>query len=147
MQYERAVLAGAVLREKLRTTVTAVRGRAYEVVAHQQAAVPEQLIAPPAADPEHGDQEPEVGRREAIDLTALRALRESRTYGKPSISQPNGCDTSRTPFTKAAADSRARADRYTEQDDADPVHPVRQDDQRAHRPQQPGPHRGREAGN
>ncbi|MGW1171923.1 hypothetical protein [Streptomyces sp. NPDC002550] len=35
-------------------------------------------------------------------------------------------------FTKAAADSRARADCYAEQDDADAVHPVRQDDQRAH---------------
>jgi hypothetical protein len=31
------------------------------------------------ADPEHDDQEPETGRRETIDLTALRALRESRT--------------------------------------------------------------------
>jgi hypothetical protein len=37
------------------------------------------LLAPPAADPEHDDQEPEAGRQEAIDLTALRALRESRT--------------------------------------------------------------------
>src|SRR3954469_8708805 len=37
-QYERAVLAGAVVREQLRTTTaTAVRGRAYDVVAHQQA--------------------------------------------------------------------------------------------------------------
>ncbi|MGW3177540.1 hypothetical protein [Streptomyces sp. NPDC001153] len=34
LQYERAVLAGAVLREKLRTTVTAARGRAYDVVTH-----------------------------------------------------------------------------------------------------------------
>ncbi|MGW1169112.1 hypothetical protein [Streptomyces sp. NPDC002550] len=52
MQYERAVLAGAVLREKMRTTVA--RGRAYDVVVHQQAAMPEQLLALPAADPEHG---------------------------------------------------------------------------------------------
>ncbi|MEU5214453.1 hypothetical protein [Streptomyces sp. NPDC020742] len=49
-------------------------------------------------------------------------------------------------FTKAADDSRARADRYAEQDDADGAHPVRQNDQQAHHPQQPGPHRGREAG-
>ncbi|MEU2587364.1 hypothetical protein ABZ612_31535 [Streptomyces avermitilis] len=49
-------------------------------------------------------------------------------------------------FTKAADDSRVRADRYTEQDDADGAHPVRQDDQRAHRPQEPGPHRGWGAG-
>jgi hypothetical protein len=60
-----------VVREKLRAA--AVRGRAYGVVVHQQAAMPEQLLAPPAADPERDDQEPEAGRREAIDLTALRA--------------------------------------------------------------------------
>ncbi|WP_393052951.1 hypothetical protein [Streptomyces sp. LN549] len=33
---------------------------AYDVVAHQQAAMPEQLLAPPAADPEDDDQEPEA---------------------------------------------------------------------------------------
>lgn len=65
---------------------------------------------------------------EALDLTAerLRHLQDA--------------------FTKAADDSRARADRYAEQDDADGAQPVRQDDQRAHRTQEPGPHRGREAG-
>ncbi len=37
LQYERAVLAGAMVREKLRTTTTtaAVRGRAYDAAAHQ----------------------------------------------------------------------------------------------------------------
>ncbi|GLW19801.1 hypothetical protein Stsp01_65440 [Streptomyces sp. NBRC 13847] len=49
-------------------------------------------------------------------------------------------------FTKAADDSHARADRYAEHDDAEGAHPVRQDDQQAHRPQQPGPGRGREIG-
>ncbi|WP_406483265.1 hypothetical protein [Streptomyces platensis] len=49
-------------------------------------------------------------------------------------------------FTKAADDSRARSGRYAEHDDANGAHPVHQDDQQAHRPQQPGPHRGREAG-
>ncbi|GAA3914376.1 hypothetical protein GCM10023084_77560 [Streptomyces lacrimifluminis] len=62
LQYERAVLAGAVVREQLFTTTTA-RGRAYDVVAHQQAAMPEQLLTPAAADSERHDQEPEAGRR------------------------------------------------------------------------------------
>ncbi|MFE9803760.1 hypothetical protein ACFYP6_33725 [Streptomyces goshikiensis] len=65
LQYERAVLAGAAVREKLRTTV--VRGRAYDVTAHQQAAMPEQLLALPDTDLEHededGGQEPEAGPR------------------------------------------------------------------------------------
>ncbi|MGQ4356664.1 hypothetical protein [Streptomyces drozdowiczii] len=78
LQYERAVLAGAEVREKLRTT-TAVRGRAYDVVAHPQAAMPEQLLAPEPAAPEHDDQEQEPGRHGAMDLKTLRALRGSRT--------------------------------------------------------------------
>ncbi|MFF5969958.1 hypothetical protein ACFY7C_00365 [Streptomyces sp. NPDC012769] len=40
------------MREKLRATATAVRGRVYVVVAHRQAAMPEQLLAPPADDQE-----------------------------------------------------------------------------------------------
>ncbi|MFD9434158.1 hypothetical protein [Streptomyces sp. NPDC060002] len=139
-----------MVREKLRTTTTtatatAVRGPAYDVVAHQQAAMPEKLLAPAAADPEHDDQEPEAGRREAIGLTALRALRESRTDMEALDLTAERLRHLQDAFAKAADDSRARADRYAEQGDAD-AHPVRQDDQRAHRPQEPGPHRGREAG-
>ncbi|MEU9481693.1 relaxase domain-containing protein [Streptomyces sp. NPDC048191] len=51
LQYERAALAGAAVREKLRST--AARGRVFDVVAHQQAAMPEQLLAP--EDPRPGD--------------------------------------------------------------------------------------------
>ncbi len=147
LQYERAVLAGAVVREKLRTTTaTRLRGRANDVVPHQQAAMPEQLLAPPAADPERDDQEPEAGRREVIDLTALRALRESRTDVEAlDLTDERLCHLQEA-FSKAADASRTRADRYAEQDDADGAQPVRQDDQRAHRPQEPEPHRGREAG-
>ncbi|MFD9114832.1 hypothetical protein, partial [Streptomyces bottropensis] len=150
-QYERAVLAGVVVREKLRTntntntTATAARGRAYDVVTHQQAAMPEQLLAHADADPEHDDQEPGAGRREAIDLTALRALRESRTDVEALDLTAERLRHLQDTFAKAGDDSRARADRYAEQDDAD-VQPVRQSDQRAHRPQEPGLHRGREAG-
>ncbi|WP_225102282.1 hypothetical protein [Streptomyces sp. CoH27] len=136
-----------MVREKLRTTIDAgVRGRAYDVVAHQQAAMPEQLLASPAADPEHGDQEPEAGRQEAVDMTALRALRKSRTDVEALDLTAERLRRLQDAFTKAADDSRARKDRYAEQDDADAGHPVRQDDQQAHRPQEPGPHRGREAG-
>ncbi|MGW1169639.1 hypothetical protein [Streptomyces sp. NPDC001153] len=63
MQYERAVLAGAVLREKLRTTVTVARGRAYDVVAHQQPAMPEQLLGPPTPSTTTRSRRPNLGRR------------------------------------------------------------------------------------
>ena len=128
------------------TTATRVRGRAYDVVAQQQAAMPEQLLAAAAADPECDDQEPKAGRREAIDLTALRALRESRTDVEALDLTDERPRHLQDAFSKAADASRTRADRYAEQDDADGAQPVRQDDQRAHRPQEARPHRGREAG-
>ncbi|MEU3226761.1 MobF family relaxase [Streptomyces sp. NPDC006976] len=144
LSYDRAVLAGAAVREKLRASV--VRGPAYDVVAHQQAAMPEQLLAPEAVDPEDGDQEPEAGPREAIDMTALRALRESRTDVEALDLTAERLRHLQDTFTKAADDSRTRAARYTEQDDVDAVRPVREDDQQAHRRPELGPHRGREAG-
>ncbi|QLI99515.1 hypothetical protein HZZ00_19245 [Streptomyces sp. NEAU-sy36] len=65
------------MREKLRfATAAAARGRAYDVVRHQQAAMPEQLLAPELTDPDHDDQEEEPRSREAMDMTALRALRK-----------------------------------------------------------------------
>ncbi|MET7889182.1 hypothetical protein [Streptomyces avermitilis] len=134
-----------MVREKLRTT-TAVRGRAYDVVAHQQAAMPEQLLAPPAADSEHDDQEPEAGRQEAVDLTALRALRKSRTDVEALDLTAERLRHLGDAFTAAADRARATMDRYAHRDDADDAHPVREDDQQAHRPQEPGPYRGREAG-
>lgn len=149
LQYERAVLAGTAVREKLRTTtVTAARGQAYDVTRHQQAAMPEQLIVPPGADleEEDDDQEPEAARAGAIDMTALRALRESRTDVEALDLTAERLRHLQEAFAKAAGDSRTRATRYAEQDDADAAHPVRRDDQQAHRPPEPGPHRGREAG-
>ncbi|MFE7676777.1 MobF family relaxase [Streptomyces albidoflavus] len=142
LQYDRAVLAGAVVRERLHTTMaTAVRGRVYDV-AHQQAAMPEQLLAP-----EHDDQEPEAVPGEAIDMTALLALRDSRTDVEALDITGDRLRHLQDVFTKAGEDARtraARAARRTAPDGADAA--VRQDDQQAHHPQQPGPHRGREAG-
>ncbi|MCX4852110.1 hypothetical protein [Streptomyces sp. NBC_00893] len=145
LSYDRAVLAGAAVREKLRTT-TAARGRAYDVLAHQQATMPQQLLAPTAADPDNDDQEPEAGPQEAIDMTSVRALRKSRTDVEALDLTAERLRHLQDAFTKAADDSRTRATRYTAPDDADRVHPVRRDNQQAHRPPEPGPHRGREAG-
>ncbi|MCP9946800.1 relaxase domain-containing protein [Streptomyces somaliensis] len=146
LPYERAALAGAVVREKLRTTATtiAVRGRAYDVVAHQQAAMPEQLLAPEPADPEHDDREQKPGRRDALDLTALRALRASRTDVEALDLTAERLRHLQDAFTRVGDGSRVRADRYTSQ--GDDTGSVRPDDQQAHRPQEPGPHCGREAG-
>ncbi|GLW04703.1 hypothetical protein [Streptomyces lavendulae] len=131
VQYERAVLAGAVVREKLRTT-TAIRARAYDVVAHQQAAMPEPPLAAPTPDPE--DQEPEAVPRSGVDLTALRALKASRIDVEALDLTADQLRHLQDAFAKAADDSRLRADRYAEQDDV--VRPVH--DQQAHRPHEPG---------
>ncbi|WP_331762479.1 MobF family relaxase [Streptomyces sp. NBC_01508] len=147
LQYDRAVLAGAVVREKLRTTTaTAVRGRAYDVARHQQAAMPEQLLAPPAAGPEDDDQEPEVGAGEAIDFKELRALKASRTDVEALDFTAEQLRRAMEVFTKAGDEAAARAKKYPGPQGAPAPHPVREDDQRAHRPQQPDRHRGPEAG-
>ncbi|MFJ3861927.1 hypothetical protein ACIPRL_37650 [Streptomyces sp. NPDC090085] len=136
-----------MLRETLHTTTApAVWGRAYDVVAHQQAAMPEQLLALSAAEAEHDDQEPESGRQEAIDMTAVRALRESRTDVEALDLTADRLRRIRETAAKMAAEARARADRRTAPADAEAVRRVRPDDQQAHRPPEPGPHRGREAG-
>lgn len=95
-----------------------------------------------AAAPERDDQEPEAGRREAIDLTALRALRESRTDVEALDLTDERLRHLQDAFSKAADALHTRADRYAEQEHSDGAQPVRQDNQRAHHPQQPGPHRG-----
>ncbi|MER8062831.1 MULTISPECIES: MobF family relaxase [unclassified Streptomyces] len=85
-------------------------------------------------------------RQEAIDMTAVRALRESRTDVEALHLTADRLRRLQEAATKMADESRVRADRHTAQADTDVVRPVRPDDQQAHRPQEPGPHRGREAG-
>ncbi|MER6567551.1 hypothetical protein ABT288_15505 [Streptomyces sp. NPDC001093] len=85
--------------------------QAYDVVAHQQAAMPEELLGPLVAGPEHGGQEPEAEPGEAIDLTALRALGESRTDVEAlDLTAERLCHL-QDAFAEAADDSCARADR------------------------------------
>ncbi|KJY46613.1 hypothetical protein VR46_08115 [Streptomyces sp. NRRL S-444] len=108
--------------------------------------MPEQLLAPEPADPEHDDREQKPARRQAIDMTALRALRESRTDVEALDLTADRLRRLREAGTKMADDSRARAHRHTAQADTDAVRQVRPDEQQAHRPPEPGPRRGREAG-
>ncbi|MFI8944821.1 hypothetical protein [Streptomyces syringium] len=107
---------------------------------------PEQLLAPEPADPEHDDQEQAAGRREALDLTAVRVLRESRTDAEALDLTVERLRHLGEVFTAAADRARTTMNRYARRDDAETPHPVRPDDQQAHRPQEPGPHCGREAG-
>jgi hypothetical protein len=145
LQYERAVLAGAVVREQLHTT-TAVRGRAYNAVAHRQEAMPEQLLAPELTDSECDDQEQQPGRREGPDLTSLRALRECRTDVAALDLTAERLRHRGEASTAAADRAHATMHRYAGQADADAVRPTRQDGQRTHHPERPGPRQGPQPG-
>ncbi|MGW2515178.1 hypothetical protein ACWC0A_38625 [Streptomyces scopuliridis] len=48
-------------------------------------------------------------------------------------------------FTESADRAHTTMDRYADREDAGTPPMAREDDQRTHRPQQPGPHHGREA--
>ncbi|SCF88119.1 hypothetical protein [Streptomyces sp. Ncost-T10-10d] len=149
LSYGRAVLAGVAVREKLRTTTTAatataVRGGAYDVAARQQAAMPELLLAHQDTDPDR--PEPEDEPRSAIDLTALRALKKSRTDVEALEFTDEQLRRLQDVYTQAGDQSRKRTVRYADREDTDGPPPARGDDQRAHRPQQPDSHQGREAG-
>ncbi|MGW0932912.1 hypothetical protein [Streptomyces sp. NPDC002644] len=85
-------------------------------------------------------------------MTALRALRKSRTDGEALDLTADRLRRLQDAFAQVGDGSRARservpANRYADQDDdTGAVRPVRPDGQQAHRPQEPGPQRGREAG-
>ncbi|MFJ7497396.1 hypothetical protein ACIQZB_41035 [Streptomyces sp. NPDC097727] len=121
-----------------------MRGRGYDVAAHQQAAMPELLLAHQDANPDR--PEPEDEPRSAIDLAALRALRESRTGVEALDFTAEQLRHVQDAFTKAGDRARARTKKYADRDDAPALHPALEDDQRAHRPEQPDPHRVPEAG-
>jgi len=145
LRYDRAVLASKAVQDKLRATM-AVRGRAYDVAAHQHAAMPEQLLAHPDADADPVPGGPERAPGSAVDLTALRALMASRTDVESLGLTAERLRRLQDAFTQAADKSRRAMERSADREDVPAPHPVREDDQEAHRPQEPGPHQGREAG-
>lgn len=109
--------------------------------------MPEQLLASEPADPEHDDHEQKPGRRGALDLTALRALRDSRTDVEALDLTAERLRHLQDVYTEAGEAARTRAVRAARRptpNDADAAHPMRQHDQ--HPSQQPGPHRGRKGG-
>ncbi|MFJ9982379.1 hypothetical protein [Streptomyces cyaneofuscatus] len=96
--------------------------------------MPEQLLAPEPADPEHDDHEQKPGRGEALDLTALPALRDSRTDVEALDISAERLRHLQDAFTAAADRAHTTMGRYTRRDDAEPPHPARRDDQQEHRP-------------
>ncbi|MFD6331661.1 hypothetical protein ACFWGI_19085 [Streptomyces niveus] len=144
LRYDRAVLASAVVREKLRTT-TARRGRAYDVTAHQQAAMGEQLLAHPAVT---GPDRPEPGEgpQSAIDLTAVRDVKKSRTDVEALGFTDEQLRRLREVSTRAGEQSRKRTAEQAGRQDAGAVGRMRENDQQTHHSKQPDPPYQPEAG-
>ncbi|MCX4598830.1 relaxase domain-containing protein [Streptomyces sp. NBC_01549] len=132
--YDRAVIASTVLSARLRAARRTGRALYDDVVAHQQAAMPEQLLIPFPDTDEDADSEP----RSALDMAALRALKESRTDVEALDFTAERLRHLQDAFTVAADRARATMDRYADLEDTGGPHPVREDDQRAHQPHQPG---------
>lgn len=144
LRYDRAVLAIAVVLENVRTTVAVVQGRGCDVVAHQQAARPEQLLTYPDAEPGPDDQR--AGGRNPVGVASDGAAGPegvAHRPGSPGVTDEQLCHL-QDAFTNAADQARATMDRYVDPDGAGGRRPIHQDDQQLHRPQQPGAHRGRE---
>ncbi|WP_405498907.1 hypothetical protein OG501_00055 [Streptomyces niveus] len=137
LRNDRAVLASAVVREKLRTA--AALGRAYDVAAHQQAAVPEQLLA---HREDTGPDRPEPGKepRSAIDLTAVRALKKSRTDVEALGLTDEQLRRIQDASARAGEQCRKRAAEQADRQDAGGAGRVRESDQQPYHPKQPDPH-------
>ncbi|WP_406514539.1 relaxase domain-containing protein (plasmid) [Streptomyces sp. NBC_00161] len=144
LRYDRAVIASTMLAAQLRTARRT--GRAlYDVTAHQQAAMPEQLLVPlPDTDPDAGPGR--LDDKSALDLTAVRALKESRTDVEALEFTDEQLRHLQDVFTTAADRARRTMDRYAHSENIPAPSQRREDDQRAHHPRQPDPHRGRESG-
>ncbi|MFC8840109.1 hypothetical protein ACFT8Q_08295 [Streptomyces griseoincarnatus] len=104
-------------------------------MAHQQAAMPEQLLIPFPDAGEDDGSEP----RSALDMRALRALKESRTDVEALDLTAERLRHLQDEFTAAADRARATMDRYADLEDTGGPRPERENDQRAHQPHQPDP--------
>ncbi|MCF1597750.1 relaxase domain-containing protein [Streptomyces muensis] len=144
--HDRAVIASTVLSARLRSALRTGRDP-YDVFAHQQAAMPEQLLL--------FGQEGRPARKKAgpVDVAALRTGLEALELTADQLSRLGRAgrrlrkDSNQRAHQAAAGSApSAQGAPAAEQDDADGAHPVRQDNQQAHRPQEPGPYRGRDAG-
>ncbi|WP_078492525.1 MobF family relaxase [Streptomyces yerevanensis] len=137
--YDRVVIASTVLGARLRAARRTGRALYDDVVVHQQAAMPEQLLLfaqeqpPPAVDLAALRTD-----LEALELTAeqlgylSRAGQHLAALRKDANRRAHRAATGSAPGAQDAADAHR-------QDEASAPRAHREDDQRAHQPHQPGP--------
>ncbi|MFE3119709.1 hypothetical protein [Streptomyces niveus] len=99
--------------------------------------MPEQLLGHPAAAPERGDQEPEAGHEETVDLTAVRDLKKSRTDVEALGFTDEQLRRLQDASTRAGEQSRKRTAEQADRQDAGAASRARENDQQPYHSIQP----------
>ncbi|MEV4453749.1 hypothetical protein AB0K24_52045 [Streptomyces mirabilis] len=131
LRHDRAVIASAVLSARLRTGRRAGRDP-YDVFAHQQAAMPEELLLLDQAE------QPTQKKADPVDIAALRTDLERLELTADQLFQLARAGKA---VAGLADDVRDRMRTDLHHGDGAAPRPYREDDQCAHQPHQPAPGR------
>ncbi|MFF5638278.1 MobF family relaxase [Streptomyces sp. NPDC012825] len=139
LRYDRAVIASTALTRQLRAARGAGRTRYYEgVVAHQQAAMPEQLLPFPTVDADAQESEGES----ANYMERLRALRKARSGTDVQDLTAEQISSIQTRIEEMKRRGEALRERYEPRPEAPAPRLVLEDQERGQHPGQPGPGHG-----
>ncbi|WP_435206932.1 MobF family relaxase [Streptomyces sp. bgisy104] len=141
LRYDRAVIASTALTRQLRAARGAGRAQYYEgVTAHQQAAMPEQLL--PLFDTASDIEEPEDGDEPADWMERLRALQKVRAETGAQDLTTEQINSIQARIEEMKARGKALRERYAPHPEAPAPRPVLEDQERGQSPGQPGPGHG-----
>ncbi|MFE0776791.1 MobF family relaxase [Streptomyces sp. NPDC058861] len=138
LRYDRAVTTSTALTHQLRAARGAGRARYYEgVTAHQQAAMPEQLL--PLFDTASDIEEPEAGGEPADWMERLRALQKVRAKTGAQDLTTEQISSIHARIEEMKARGEALRGRYEPHPEAPAPRPVLEDQERGQHSGQPGP--------
>ncbi|MFC7934047.1 MobF family relaxase [Streptomyces cinereoruber] len=137
LRYDRAVITSTALTHQMRAARGTGRARYYEsVTAHQQAAMPEQLL--PLFDTASDTEEPEDGGEPADYMERLRALQKARAETGAQDLTTEQISSIQVRIEEMKARGKALRERYAPHPEAPVPRPVLEDQERGQRPGQPG---------
>ncbi|MFF5391824.1 hypothetical protein ACFY5H_26290 [Streptomyces sp. NPDC013012] len=141
LRYDRAVIASTALTHQLRAARGTGRARYYEgVTAHQQTAMPEQLL--PVFDTASDIEEPEVGDEPTDYMERLRALQRARAETDAQDLTTEQINSIQARIEEMKERGKALRQRYAPHPEAPAPRPVLEDQQRRQHAGQPGTGRG-----
>ncbi|MFE5514023.1 MobF family relaxase [Streptomyces sp. NPDC056529] len=137
LRYDRAVIASTALTRQLRAARGAGRTRYYEgVTAHQQAAMPEQLLLFPIVDANTDAEEPEG--EPADYMERLRALRKARSGTDVQDLTTEQISSIQTRIEEMKRRGQALRERYEPRPEAPAPRPILEHQERGQGSEQPG---------